>query len=318
MNEITRKKTALVAYHANCIDGFTSAWVTFSALDKEGYEIELLAMNYDEDSVGLLKAHLNDKRYDQLWIVDYSLDVDVLEAIAKANIDTNITILDHHKTAFEKYNPGIEVTPTSKLTTYKHGASIFLDNAECGASVCYRYFHGNAAPLPKIIKYVKDYDLWRYKYGDETKHVNKYLRSYSQSIACLDHIATMMETEEGLEEILEEGMHLQKEHDAGVNELVAKCLPVTFFAIPGLCVAAPKEFSSDVGNLLAKKCKTFGATYSVDVKANKIHWSLRSIGDFDVSAIAKRHGGGGHKNAAGFSIERTGFTATVLEKETKV
>jgi oligoribonuclease NrnB/cAMP/cGMP phosphodiesterase (DHH superfamily) len=30
-------------------------------------------------------------------------------------------------------------------------------------------------------------------------------------------------------------------------------------------------------------------------------WSLRSQGRRDVSAIAKAHGGGGHKNAAGFT-----------------
>jgi oligoribonuclease NrnB/cAMP/cGMP phosphodiesterase (DHH superfamily) len=32
-------------------------------------------------------------------------------------------------------------------------------------------------------------------------------------------------------------------------------------------------------------------------------WSLRSIGDFDVSTVAKAFGGGGHRNAAGFSTE---------------
>jgi uncharacterized protein len=29
-------------------------------------------------------------------------------------------------------------------------------------------------------------------------------------------------------------------------------------------------------------------------------WGLGSMGDFDVSEIAKAYGGGGHKNAAGF------------------
>jgi len=29
-------------------------------------------------------------------------------------------------------------------------------------------------------------------------------------------------------------------------------------------------------------------------------YELRSIGDFDVGFVAKKHGGGGHKNAAGF------------------
>jgi nanoRNase/pAp phosphatase (c-di-AMP/oligoRNAs hydrolase) len=31
-------------------------------------------------------------------------------------------------------------------------------------------------------------------------------------------------------------------------------------------------------------------------------WSLRSKGEFDVSAVAREFGGGGHKNAAGFVI----------------
>ncbi len=33
------------------------------------------------------------------------------------------------------------------------------------------------------------------------------------------------------------------------------------------------------------------------------NYSLRSVGDFDVSELAKRHGGGGHKNAAGFQLK---------------
>jgi nanoRNase/pAp phosphatase (c-di-AMP/oligoRNAs hydrolase) len=36
---------------------------------------------------------------------------------------------------------------------------------------------------------------------------------------------------------------------------------------------------------------------------NKWSISLRSVGDFDVSEIAKARGGGGHKNAAGFEVD---------------
>lgn len=35
--------------------------------------------------------------------------------------------------------------------------------------------------------------------------------------------------------------------------------------------------------------------------------SLRSKGSLDVSAIAKRHGGGGHANAAGFECAKLPF-----------
>lgn len=45
----------------------------------------------------------------------------------------------------------------------------------------------------------------------------------------------------------------------------------------------------------------FAATYFVNDKGERIY-SLRSTGDFDVAEIAKKYGGGGHKNAAGFKV----------------
>lgn len=69
----------------------------------------------------------------------------------------------------------------------------------------------------------------------------------------------------------------------------------------GLVANCPYKFASEVGNLLAKLSGTFGATYYHD-KDDVVRFSLRSIGDYDVSAVAKLFGGGGHRNAAGFSI----------------
>jgi len=54
---------------------------------------------------------------------------------------------------------------------------------------------------------------------------------------------------------------------------------------------------------LAKESGTFGATYYQDSNM-QIHFSLRSIGDYDVSKIAKQFGGGGHRNAAGYVIDK--------------
>jgi nanoRNase/pAp phosphatase (c-di-AMP/oligoRNAs hydrolase) len=42
-------------------------------------------------------------------------------------------------------------------------------------------------------------------------------------------------------------------------------------------------------------------TWCVNDKG-EVNVSLRSIGDYDVSAIAKTFGGGGHRNAAGLKI----------------
>ena len=63
------------------------------------------------------------------------------------------------------------------------------------------------------------------------------------------------------------------------------------------------QYSSEVAGELAKDTQyPFGACFFVRGDGLKI-WSLRSdrnLGDFDVSAVAKLRGGGGHRNAAGF------------------
>ncbi len=59
--------------------------------------------------------------------------------------------------------------------------------------------------------------------------------------------------------------------------------------------------SSEVAGELSEG-HPFAAVY-VETSTDII-WSLRSRGDFDVSEIAKKFGGGGHKNAAGFTVPR--------------
>ncbi len=61
-------------------------------------------------------------------------------------------------------------------------------------------------------------------------------------------------------------------------------------------------FHSDVGNILAEKSGTYGAFWQ-QLPNHEVKWSLRSKGDYDVSVIASKFGGGGHKNAASFTLK---------------
>jgi nanoRNase/pAp phosphatase (c-di-AMP/oligoRNAs hydrolase) len=45
------------------------------------------------------------------------------------------------------------------------------------------------------------------------------------------------------------------------------------------------------------------------MSGRRVDVSLYSIGDFDVAAIAARYGGGGHRNAAGFSVSLEAWAA---------
>lgn len=86
------------------------------------------------------------------------------------------------------------------------------------------------------------------------------------------------------------------------NQVVdSQCANATEIELNGhkvLCVNATVLISEIAGKLA--EGRPFGASYFIDGDGVK-RWSLRSRdGGIDVSEIAKRRGGGGHRNASGF------------------
>lgn len=69
---------------------------------------------------------------------------------------------------------------------------------------------------------------------------------------------------------------------------------------PVPCVNAP--FWS-ISELVEELCEghPFAFGWHISDKGRAVY-SLRSRGEYDVSELAKRWGGGGHKNAAGFNV----------------
>jgi nanoRNase/pAp phosphatase (c-di-AMP/oligoRNAs hydrolase) len=81
-------------------------------------------------------------------------------------------------------------------------------------------------------------------------------------------------------------------------------------AIPS--VNCPGMFASDIGNILAKSSPVgVGFTYCTEDGVN-MKCSLRGTGQVDVSNLAKILGGGGHHNAAGFTIPVVEFFSTFV------
>ena len=60
---------------------------------------------------------------------------------------------------------------------------------------------------------------------------------------------------------------------------------------------------SSIGHELAKR-KAVGVPCGLVYRLTerRVDCSVYSIGDFDVASLAASHGGGGHRNAAGFSV----------------
>jgi len=324
---------ALIIYHAHCLDGIMSATVvTKHLLDKkmcEAEDITLHAASYNDAPGTLLELQklIKEEHIDRAFIVDFSYSV-----IELHNLDyylpDGVLLIDHHEKAFKTLiGEGYVVKEDSKEQFNLHsssadskdgksGVSIVLDNNESGASLCWKYLMNSPnmfsdvaeAGLPALIKYIKDYDLYRFTYPD-TKTINKYLKTLDKTVpvftALLEAFSGDWEFEQ--EAAIRGKMLLDYEESLENSILEQGITPITINGVQGLCVNAPYAFASSLGHKLAVLSKTFGAVWT-QKSDGIVGFSLRSEGDLcNVNKLAGHMGGGGHKNAAGFSMDTPRF-----------
>ena len=216
--------------------------------------------------------------------------------------------LDHHKTAFDRYVPDVARTKYEKANVSLHNGrvDIALNNGMSGAGMTHMYFFPDTE-TPLLVQHVQDRDIWSYDM-EHTKAVDQYLKNQEQSIENWTDINARMCHATGYEEVVQEGKCLLADHEAKVLDIAHISEWITIAGATGLMVRCGYEYASDVGHELCKESGTFGLTYfTMDISQNILQVSLRSEGDYDVEAIAKKLGGGGHKNAAGFIIDATKF-----------
>lgn len=282
----------LCIYHGHCDDGFAAAWCVRKAL---GNDVEFYPGVYQKEP----PPH---EGRDVIF-VDFSYKRPVLDAMAtKAN---SVLILDHHKTAAEdladlKGPPGFSVWRgaawNGHLSQSIRMVALF-DMDRSGAGLAWDYFLGGTRP--DFIEYVQDRDLWRKRlpHGDEFTIA---LRSYPQDFTVWDGIIAR-----GAQTLIKEGDGIQRYYRLRVEELKRSAYAAKIG--DDLCYVsnAPYFAASEVAGELAERCEGngFGACY-FEAEQGRYQYSLRSRDQFDVSAIARKFGGGGHKNAAGFSVDK--------------
>lgn len=305
----------LVIYHDNCADGFGAA---FAAWLKLGDEAEYLPMQYGQDPT----ASVPEVAGREVYILDFSFERVVMDGIFAAA--KRVVWLDHHKTAFEmwngKYVQGDEVqcnTCHENSTTLPY---IILSSSKSGAILAWEYFHPGTK-VPTLIEHIDDYDRWQFSL-EGTKAFNKALWSYApwsfEQWRKIEADAGGIPPNAEYHMILAEGAAILRAHDQNVRSVVKGGARGCVILLPtpnggwrasdtsiviALAANCPPHLTSDVGHELATQSGTFGLCWCLGKKDGLIaQCSLRSNGDYDVSAIAKAFGGGGHKNAAGFEV----------------
>jgi len=287
---MTQPILPLIIYHNNCADGFGAAWAAYKKFGADG--AEYLPMNYNDQRV-----KLEDKKLEfpvsvagrNVYILDFSFSPDIIDAML---IETaTLTWIDHHKTAFEAFN--FNATEPVDLIDLELNWEIILDPNKSGCVLAWEHFHPNDE-VPMLLKYIEDRDLWRWQYTS-TRDLATGLRSKPFSFEWFNTAS------ENLAAVVAKGEAMNELFDQQLADITKKHMVVMINGNLGRAVNCTPQFSSEAGNILAKQSGTFGMTWCVNDKG-EVNVSLRSIGDYDVSAIAKTFGGGGHRNAAGLKI----------------
>jgi oligoribonuclease NrnB/cAMP/cGMP phosphodiesterase (DHH superfamily) len=202
----------------------------------------------------------------------------------------SLTIIDHHRTA----KADIDGLPNVIFDLKRSGAGLTWDYlfGKDAENLMFRDGSNFQEERPWYVSYVEDRDLWSNKLPD-TKEISAYLKLIPHTVEAWDILVS-----ENRHTAMTNGAVLLRGINNYVDEIVQIRRLGTFHNHTIGVVNAPFPYISELGHELAKESQIGMSWY--ERQDGKISFSMRSIGDVDVSAIARIHGGGGHTNAAGF------------------
>jgi uncharacterized protein len=281
-------KDTIIIYHSDCPDGFGAA---YAAWKKFGDAATYLP--WKDHSV--LPEGLNGKT---VYIVDFSFHAPLLKELNDTN--TSVVVIDHH------------ISAEADVRAYPQN---IFDNNHSGCVLAWKYFHPEA-PVPLILQYVEDNDIWRNALL-EYREFKIAFQQYPMTFEAWDTLSDSLTNENNLINFIAKGAILAKYEDKLVAGMIEGRELVSFEGHTVYAVNTTRDFRDLVGNQLALLNEAegriaFGIVYYH--KSGVVTMSLRSHGDVDVSAMAQKYGGGGHKNASAIRVNSfTELPFTFLE-----
>lgn len=150
----------MLCLHHNDADGFASGyWVAkrFNDYNPDHF----IMMDYGKQIDWWSKV----KKDDYIIIVDFALEPDDMRKLLE--ITKNVIWIDHHITAIKKYEGFEEEIRglrydgiAASMLTYCYFFEMKDGKEEFSPNMCIK--------APWFTKYIADYDVWKYEYGDET------------------------------------------------------------------------------------------------------------------------------------------------------
>lgn len=244
------------------------------------------------------------RKDEQIYIVDYSISPDEMRQLLK--ITKNVTWIDHHKTAIEKY----------KDFEYKIRGIRYDGVAGCMLTYCYIHHMtqrgtGDIEPFdpsmtkdaPRFTKLIADWDVWKFEYGDDTRHFITAFNAYDFWPSSRLWDGFLSSDDFTCSEFIKKGITMNAFRDGWARDYMNLGFESEFEGV--------KCFAVNLGRCNSEYFKSLPVgRYDVLMPfvfdGNQYTVSLYST-TIDVSVIAKKHGGGGHKGASGFQCKELPF-----------
>lgn len=281
----------------------------FTHTDLDGVSCEILgriAFGEDIDVVRCGYGNIDDKveefinsdeEYDKLFITDISVKKELADALN--NVSDKVILLDHHKTALWLNEYPFALVQVEDESVGKM----------CGAYLFYEYLKKNhkefddTPALKLFIDYVRMYDTWEWKekydniipkrlndlmYIDgPNEFINKMVYRLGNNLFILDD-TDLMKLQ--IEQTYINSYIAQKNETLMVND--------DLFPEYTVGITFADKYISELGNKLCELHPELD--FVVLINMSTLTVSYRTVKDnLDLSAIAKRFGGGGHPKASG-------------------
>ncbi len=265
-------KDIVILYHAECPDGFGAAW---AAWKKFGDLAEYIPVHHNSP----IPEGLEGK---EIYSVDFTYPEETTRGLINKN--RRVTAIDHHVTR----------EGAIKMTN-----DYLYSNDHSGSVLAWTYFHPDK-PVPKLLEYVEDRDLWKFSLSN-TAEICACIDTHEYDLNVWDKLIKNMEDGSFVAKCIEKGKIILEHEKRLIKRTIEEgARLVDFDGYRVYSVNAPHFSASDIGAMLIAKNPPFAIIWSEDKE--RVNVSLRSDGSTDVSKIAAKFGGGGHKGSAGFTL----------------
>jgi len=287
-------------YHADADGRCAGFWVCLNVgLTLDKHETEFIEINYGKpfpfNKIG---------RDEQVYIVDYSIEPE--EMLRLMGITKNITWIDHHKTAIEKYKD------------FPYAIRGVRVDGVAGCMLAYCYIHhmtdrgiGEIKPFdmsmtedaPRFTKLIADWDVWKFEYGDDTRNFITAFNAYdfSPESKLWDRFCCFPD-DFVCSDFIMQGITMNEYRDGWAKEY---CRTKGFATE----IEGRKAFALNLGNCNSEYFKSVsGYDILIPFCFDGDKWTVSLYSKtVDVAEIAKKYGGGGHKGASGFQCKELPF-----------